>query len=257
VSGEARGEPAIVAIIPARMASTRLPGKMLLAETGKPLVQYAVESARRCSMIQQVVVAADDEAIVQALSPHGTRCVMTGLQHPNGSSRLAEAASLLGLSDDAIVVNVQGDEPDLPAVTLEKTIQALVNDRAASVSTAACAIRDQSEIANPNVVKVVMTVAGRAMYFSRSAIPFIRVESARPTVLRHIGLYVYRAGFLKRYVKLAATMLEQAESLEQLRILEHGELIAVARCDEAAGLSGIDTREQYEAFVRREMRTGR
>lgn len=252
MSGGARLAPRIVAIIPARLASTRLPGKMLLSDTGKPLVQYAVKVAQRCSMIEQVVVAADDASIVQALVPFGTRCVMTRTDHPNGSSRLAEAAALLGLADDAIVVNVQGDEPDLPASTLEKTIEALLADDKSAVSTAACTLHDAAEIGNPNIVKVVRGVTGRALYFSRSAIPYVRNASTHATTLRHIGLYVYRAGFLKRYVTMQPTALEQAESLEQLRILEHGEQIAVALCDEAAGLSGIDTREQYDAFVRRE-----
>ncbi|MFT3685102.1 MAG: 3-deoxy-manno-octulosonate cytidylyltransferase [Phycisphaerales bacterium] len=204
-------------------------------------------------MRRAVVIATDSQRVADALRPYGTRVVLTNPDHPNGTSRLAEAASILGLDDNDVVVNAQGDEPEMPPEVIDAAATTLVNTPTAVVGTACCAFGPGEDPANPNIVKVVRGIDGRALYFSRSRIPFDRDarggEDARP--LRHVGVYAYRVGFLKTYVTLPSTPLERAESLEQLRVLEHGHTIAVARCDAASGLTGIDTREQYDEFVRR------
>lgn len=230
-----------VAIIPARLASTRLAEKVLLAETGTPLVQHAVERARLASSISEVIVAADDHRIVDAVEPFGTRAVLTSAEHPNGTSRLAEAAELLGLDASEIVVNVQGDEPELDPGSIDAAV-AQLERTGADIATVATPM-DATEADDPNIVKVVCRVDGLAMYFSRSRIPSVG------DVLRHVGLYVYRRSTLERYLSLEPTTGERAERLEQLRALEHGLSIAVAIRDESD--PGIDTREQYDAFVAR------
>lgn len=238
-------------IIPARLASSRFAEKMLAAVTGMPLVQHVVEAARGARCASQVVVAADDERIAAALKPFGTRVLLTSVDHLNGTSRLAEAAALLGLGDEEIVVNAQGDEPEMDPAVLDAACSALVASTRAQVATAAAELASDEEAVNPNVVKVVCDLSGHALYFSRSRIPFDRdgkrAEASRP--LRHIGVYVYRVAFLRQYALMASTPMERAEQLEQLRVLEHGHAIAVARV--TAGHAGIDTAEQYAAFVER------
>ena len=240
-------------VIPARLASTRLPEKVLLSETGRPMVQHVVEGAGRARCAGAVVVATDSERVAGALRAFGTRVVMTREDHPNGTSRLCEAAALLGLRDDDLVVNAQGDEPEMPAEVIDAAVAALVATPAAVVGTVCCGFGEGEDAGNPNIVKVVRRGDGCALYFSRSRVPLDRDgrggTDAEP--LRHVGVYVYRVAFLKRYVGMASTPLERAESLEQLRVLESGYGIAVARCDAARGLTGIDTREQYDEFVRR------
>lgn len=238
-------------IIPARLGSTRLPGKVLLADTGKPLVQHVVESARTAARAQRVVVATDDQRVADALQPFGTEVVLTRADHPNGTSRLAEAAAKLGLPDDSVIVNAQGDEPEMQSEVIDAAVEALTRAPAASVGTAAAPFTDGEDHANPNLVKVVRRLDGTALYFTRAAAPFDR-DGRRPTdarPLRHIGVYVYRRAFLDRYVALAPTPLEQCEQLEQLRVLEHGHSIAVAVVPRAT--QGIDTPEQYADFVAR------
>lgn len=239
-----------VVIVPARLASTRFPEKMLAARTGKPLVQHAVEAARAAACAREVVVAADHRRIAEALAPYGTRVVLTSPEHPNGTSRLAEAAALLGLPDEQVVVNAQGDEPEMAGAVVDAAAGALVHTPRAAIGTA-CAPLGWDEAADPNVVKVARALDGTALYFSRSVLPCDRDGRREPAArpLRHIGVYAYRAGFLRTYAALASTPLERAEQLEQLRALEHGHAIAVATC--AAAHPGIDTPEQYEAFVRR------
>lgn len=240
-------------VVPARLASTRLPEKVLLNQTGKPMVQHVVDAAARARCASQVVVATDSARVADALASFGTRVVMTRADHPNGTSRLAEAATLLGLTDDAVVVNAQGDEPEMPAAVIDAAAAALANTAGAVVGTVCCGFGAGEDPANPNIVKVVRRADGCALYFSRSRVPFDRdsrgSQDAEP--LRHVGVYAYRLGFLKKYASMPSTPLERAESLEQLRVLENGFTIAVARCDEARGLTGIDTREQYDEFVRR------
>ncbi|HZW06112.1 MAG TPA: 3-deoxy-manno-octulosonate cytidylyltransferase [Phycisphaerales bacterium] len=240
-------------VVPARLASTRLPEKVLLAETGRPMVQHVVDGARAARCAREVVVATDSQRVAAALAGFGTRVVMTRADHPNGTSRLCEAAGLLGLADDDLVVNAQGDEPEMPAEVIDAAVAALVATPSAVVGTVCCGLGKGEDAANPNIVKVVRRADGCALYFSRSRVPADRDGRGGPDAepLRHVGVYVYRVSFLKRYVEMASTPLERAESLEQLRVLENGFSIAVARCDAARGLTGIDTREQYDEFVRR------
>lgn len=236
-----------IGIIPARLGSTRFPGKVLAATTGKPLIRHVWEAARRSASLSRVVVATDDETVRAAVAGFGGEAVMTSPEHPNGSSRLAEASVALGLAPDALVVNVQGDEPELEPGAIDAAV-ALARRGGFEVATIASAFGPGENPADPNIVKVVCGVDHAALYFSRSLIPFPREAGGAPP-LRHVGLYVYRAGFLRTYVTLPRTPLEKSESLEQLRILEHGYRIGVARFD-CRG-TGIDTPEQYEAFVRR------
>ncbi len=237
----------VVAIIPARYASTRLPGKPLLGETGKPLIQHVVESVHRARGVERIVVATDDGRIAEAVGAFGGEALMTRGDHACGTDRLAEAAEKLGLADDDIVVNVQGDEPEIPPACLEKLI-GLLAESSAPMATLATPLAG-AEVGDPNRVKVVCDLSGRAMYFSRSPIPHDRDGCGGVEYLLHLGVYAYRAGFLKEFASLPPTLAEQAEKLEQLRALEHGREIVVAVV--AYDGSGIDTRADYEAFVRR------
>lgn len=238
-----------IAIIPARLASTRFPEKVLASATGKPLIQHVWENTRRAGSLSRVIIATDHPRVQAACLAFGADVVMTRDDHPNGSSRLAEAATKLGLSDTDVVVNVQGDEPEMEPVVIDAAVAALVRS-GAEAATVASPFATGEDPANPNIVKVVVRRDGCALYFSRSLLPFPRVPGVEgATPLRHVGLYVYRVGFLKQYPALAPTPLERAESLEQLRILEHGYRIAVA-VTPCHGV-GIDTPEQYEAFVAR------
>ena len=219
-------------LIPARLASTRLPNKPLADIAGLPMV---VRVARRILSLAgptpapRVVVAADSPQIVSACQAHGIEAVLTRADHPSGSDRLAEACSLLGLADDEIVVNVQGDEPLIDPQLVQTVANLLTNMPLAHISTAAHAIESIADFDNPNVVKVVLDAAGMALYFSRAPIPFPRDtpgQLPKPAALRHIGIYGYRAGFLKRFPGLGQAPVELAESLEQLRALWHGYRIA-------------------------------
>jgi 3-deoxy-manno-octulosonate cytidylyltransferase (CMP-KDO synthetase) len=238
----------VAVIIPARFASSRFPGKMLAAETGKPLIQHTWERAKLSTRASRVLIAADDERIIAAAKRFGAEAVMTRVDHPNGSSRLAEAAAKL---TESIIINVQGDEPELEPELIDAAVEALDRDSGAVVSTIASPFNVADDPTNPNIVKVVLSAQGRALYFSRSLIPFDRDNAGVVKPLRHVGLYGYRREFLLKYPSLPATPLEKSESLEQLRILEHGHAIAVAVRD-SRGV-GIDTPEQYAAFVARVM----
>jgi 3-deoxy-manno-octulosonate cytidylyltransferase (CMP-KDO synthetase) len=251
-------------IIPARLGSTRLPGKMLLARTGRTLIEHVVYAARQATIGAKVVVATDHDNIAKVLARVNVDCVMTSPAHTNGTSRLAEAADLLGLADDHIVINVQGDEPEIPPSVIDAAVHALCTEPGASIGTVACALTPQEDPHNPNLVKVVLAgtaeqkrSVAKALYFSRSQVPFVRDAGSSGTShrgaepLRHVGIYAYRASFLRQYAKFSPTPYELTESLEQLRALELGYSIAVARDDAASGLTGIDTIEQYQAFVAR------
>ncbi len=241
--------PSITVIVPARLGSTRFPGKVLAAKTGKPLIQHVVEAASRLRAASRVVVAADDRRIIEAVRAFGGEAVLTG-EHPNGTSRLAEAARVLGLPPESIVVNVEGDEPELDPGLIDAAVGALVSS-GAPMATAAVPFEPSEDPRDPSVVKVVRRLDGTALYFSRALVPFPRdAAGPRPAPLRHVGLYAYRRAFLDVYVSLAPTELERVEQLEQLRVLAHGHAIAVA-VGEARGHAGIDTPEQYEAFVAR------
>ena len=239
-------------LIPARLASTRLPGKPLADIAGLPMI---VRVARRAaqSAARSVTVAADDASIVAACTANGVAAVLTGAHHASGSDRLAEAARLLGLSGAAIVVNVQGDEPMIDPALVDACAALLERRGDCVMSTAAHPIASAADFANPNIVKVVLDAGGAALYFSRAPVPWPRDRagafdpgpSDQPP-LRHVGLYASRAEFLQRYPLLAPSPLEAIEQLEQLRVLWHGERIAVHVSHGAPGI-GIDTPADLEA----------
>ena len=231
---------AFVVLVPARLASTRLPRKALADIGGVPMI---VRVARRASSSQasRVVVAADDAEIVAACAAHGVVALLTSPRHATGSDRIAEASDALGLADDEIVVNVQGDEPLIEPALIDACAALLAQERDCVMSTVAHAIHDRADFENINIVKVVLDARGRALYFSRAPIPWPRDEPASaPTALRHVGLYAYRTGFLRRFPRLAHSPLEDIERLEQLRVLWHGERIAVHVSTLAPGV-GVDT----------------
>ena len=236
-------------VIPARLASSRLPNKPLADIAGLPMVVRVAQRAMQ-SQATQVVVAADDERIVQVCKAHGVQVLLTRQDHVSGSDRLAEACQLLGLPDDALVVNVQGDEPLMRPDLINEVARVLTERSEASMSTAAHAIGSVEEFANPNVVKVVMDARQMALYFSRAPIPWWRDGQSvagfkslpNPAPLRHIGIYAYRAGFLALFPQLTPAPIESMESLEQLRALWHGHRIAVHVTSEAPG-PGVDTPE--------------
>jgi len=235
-------------VIPARFGSTRFPAKILASDTGKPLVQHVVDQVRRCKLVREVIVATDDERIVAALKPFGTRCLMTDPNHPSGTDRIAEVAQRLS---DGIIVNVQGDEPEIEPKTVDGLIALLMQTETVGMATAATPFIPPADPRDPNLVKVVMDCNGRAMYFSRSPIPFHRdaADGHPPTYYLHLGIYAYARPFLLRMAGWKPTPAELAERLEQLRALEHREEIFVLKVNRAT--HGIDTPEQYQAFVRR------
>jgi 3-deoxy-manno-octulosonate cytidylyltransferase (CMP-KDO synthetase) len=242
-------------LIPARLASSRLPDKPLADLGGKPMVVRVAERVAGAGALS-VTVATDHERIAAACEAHGVRVVMTRVDHANGSDRLAEACTLLRLDGDDIVVNVQGDEPLIDPALVSACAELLQARPECKVATAAHEIHDVADFANPNVVKVVTDALGRALYFSRAPLPWWRDGSqpGQPALpqghaLRHIGLYAYRAGFLRSLPALAQSPLEHIEALEQLRVLWHGERIAVHRADSAPA-AGVDTPEDL-ARVRR------
>jgi len=242
---------AFTVLIPARLASTRLPDKPLADIAGLPMIVRVAQQASK-SKAQGVVVAADDEAIVDACEQHDVQVVLTRADHPSGSDRLAEACELLALQGGDIVVNVQGDEP-LIAPALIDSVAALLERRpAAQMSTAAHRIDDLADVAHTNVVKVVLDSQGMALYFSRATIPWSRDAfasgiGALPSMplLRHVGIYGYRAGFLRGFPRMPQAPIEKAEALEQLRALWHGHRIAVHVTETAPGV-GVDTPADLE-----------
>ncbi len=243
----------IVAVIPARFASTRLPGKPLLSDTGRPLIQHVVEAARRSKSIERVIVATDDDRIAAAVSRFGGEFMMTSATHATGTDRVAEVAATL--EGCRIVVNLQGDEPEISGETLDQVVALLENDPEVPMSTLATPIIDESIYRDPSCVKVVRSSRGRALYFSRSPIPCHRdglpqnPTPANPLAYLHLGLYAYRRDFLLNLNTLPHSPIEAAEKLEQLRVLEAGYPIAVGVVDEPS--IGIDTPEDYARFIER------
>jgi len=242
---------AFTVIVPARLASTRLPHKPLADIHGLPMVVRVAQRAA-LSNASQVVVAADSIEIVQACQAHGVRAMLTQVNHPSGSDRLAEASALLGLKPHDVVVNVQGDEPLINPELINQVAELLVQRPTASMSTAAHEIHELAEFTNPNVVKVVIDQAQLALYFSRAPIPWWRDGFAngiqtlpQPAPLRHIGIYAYRVGFLQSFPSLQAAPIETGEALEQLRALWHGHKIAVHITPDVPG-PGVDTPEDLE-----------
>jgi len=242
---------AYTVIVPARLASTRLPHKPLADIHGLPMVVRVAQRAA-LSNASQVVVAADSIEIVQACQAHGVRAMLTQVDHPSGSDRLAEASALLGLQPHDVVVNVQGDEPLINPELINQVAELLIQRPSASMSTAAHEIHELAEFTNPNVVKVVIDQSQLALYFSRAPIPWWRDGFAKgiqtlpqPGPLRHIGIYAYRVGFLQSFPTLQAAPIETGEALEQLRALWHGHKIAVHITPDVPG-PGVDTPEDLE-----------
>jgi 3-deoxy-manno-octulosonate cytidylyltransferase (CMP-KDO synthetase) len=232
-------------IIPARLGSTRFPGKAIAADTGRPLVQHVVDQVARCKRVKRTIVATDDRRIVEALQPFGTECVMTSVDHQSGTDRIAEVARTL---DDDIIVNVQGDEPEIKPYMIDLLI-GMLETSGEQMATAASRWPADAEPSDPNLVKVVVNARQEAMYFSRAQIPFPRDRESVAEYLLHQGIYAYRREFLLKFASLPQTQLEKTEKLEQLRALENGHKIRVLIADRP--VHGIDTPEQYKAFVER------
>ena len=243
-------------VIPARYASTRLPGKPLADIGGKPMVVRVAEAAAR-SGAAELWVATDDVRVAAAVGEHGIKVAMTRADHASGTDRIAEVAQQLGWGDEDIVVNVQGDEPLIDPALVARVAQALAGDAAAAIATAAHGGLSAAEFFDPNVVKVVLDAAGRAHYFSRAPVPWARDAFAANRAdlpadlpaLRHVGLYAYRVSFLRAFAGLAPAPTEQWEALEQLRALWHGYPIRVVVCDTAPA-AGVDTPQDLERVRR-------
>lgn len=250
-------EQLVIAIIPARYASTRLEGKLLLSIGGKPLILHTLEQAKKAKNINQVIVATDSELILQVVQQSGNRAILTSPNHQSGSDRIAEVVETL--PENSIIVNVQGDEPMIPPGTIEKAVEVLLNDESLVMSTTCEKIESPQDVFSPDVVKVVTDENDFALYFSRSPIPFPReavkqygtLEKAlhiEPGLIanfrKHTGLYVYRREFLLEYTKMRQSNLEKVEMLEQLRVLENGYKIKVIEVEESS--IGVDTREDFE-----------
>ncbi len=231
----------IVGLIPSRWGSSRFPGKPLHIIAGKPLVQHVWERVSRCTKLDDIAIATDDERIYNAAIAFGAKAIMTSPDHPSGSDRLAEAVQ--SFPNATHVINIQGDEPLIDPDLIDRLADALVSDKGISMATVVCPIHDEEDLNNPNIVKVALTTTGDALYFSRSVIPYARNPRVTPA-LRHLGIYAYRRDFLENYVKWEPTPLELTESLEQLRALENGARIKVIMTDHVS--VGVDTPEQAE-----------
>jgi len=252
----------VIAIIPARYASVRLPGKMLLEIAGKPLILHTLGQAKKARTVSRVIVATDDERIFRIVTENGGEAVMTSPDHKSGSDRLAEVAE--GLPADSIIVNVQGDEPMIEPETIDAAVEALINDPRADIATTCEPIESLWDLLNGNNVKVVVGDAGYALHFSRSPMPWPREASLRyggdpnvaieeePELLsnfrKHTGLYVYRREYLLKFTRMPQTRLEKFEMLEQLRAMENGAKIRVV--DTLGNAIGVDTREDFERVKR-------
>ena len=238
--------PEFFVVIPARLGSTRLPRKPLADIDGKPMVVRVAEQAKK-SLAQSVVVATDSTEIQAACDQHRIECLLTNPDHSTGTDRLAEVAQLLKLPNNALVVNVQGDEPLIPPELINEVANTLADHHECAISTVAVPIQDDAEIQNPNVVKVVLNRNSEALYFSRATIPFVRDPENTKNIshLRHLGIYAYKADFLQAYTRLESAPPEQAEALEQLRALWNGYRIAVHVAQDAPP-AGVDTPEDLE-----------
>jgi len=246
----------VIAIIPARYASTRFPGKPLANETGKPLIQHVYERVAQARRARRCIVATDDERIAAAVRSFGGDAVMTRPDHPSGTDRIAEVVRGLPGGDNDIIVNVQGDEPELEPEYLDRLTERLAREPGeCPIATLACPFPADADPRDPNAVKVVVNSAGRALYFSRALIPYPRDAGAagRPAAcLLHLGVYAYRRSFLLKLAAWPPGVLEQVEKLEQLRVLERGVALAVEIVEHAS--VGIDTPRDYEQFVARQRR---
>ena len=233
-------------IIPARYASSRLPGKPLLDIAGKPMLQHVYERAIE-SEATEVIIATDDDRIKQSAKSFGAKVCMTKRDHPSGTDRLAEVASIFQFNDDHIIVNLQGDEPCLPSELINQVAADLAQNCNADIATLYSRITQLEQVFDPNIVKVILDIDGYALYFSRAPIPWIRDHFSKKSIpdmtlphYRHIGLYAYRTSFLTHYAELSSSLIEQAESLEQLRALFHGKKIHLSEAKINSG-HGVDT----------------
>ncbi len=242
----------VVAIIPARFGSTRFPGKPLAKQTGKYLIQHVYEQVIAARRVNRCIVATDDERIVEAVRSFGGEATMTRADHPSGTDRLAEVVRGLDGTPDDIILNVQGDEPELEPAHLDRLVECLVADGACSVATLAAPFPATADPRDPNCVKVVCNRQGQALYFSRALIPWPREQQAAADDydwLLHLGIYAYRRAFLLDFASWETSPLERIERLEQLRVLDNGYAMAVTVVQHAC--AGIDTPEDYEQFVAR------
>lgn len=235
----------IVGVIPARLGSTRLPNKVLLPIAGKPMIQHVWEQAKKIRGLDAVLIACDDQKILDEAVKFGGTAILTRADHPNGTSRIAEAVEK---TDFDIVVNIQGDQPLLDCVAIENLADFLRNNSAVPMATLAIRSTDAAEYRNPNVVKVVQDASGKALYFSRSPLPFLRDSEMTPEFWKHIGVYGYRKDFLKKFVSWPAGRLEEAEKLEQLRVLERGHPIQVIETKQ--DFVSVDTAEDLKQAER-------
>lgn len=232
--------------IPARFHSTRLPGKPLEEAGGRPLIQWVHDAACR-SAAERVVIATDDERVMAAAAAFGAEACLTAGHHASGTDRICEAAQRLGIDRESIIVNLQGDEPSMPGDLIDSVARTLAESPDASIATAAHEISEELDLGNPNVVKVVCDRYGKALYFSRSLVPYPRQTEPDTVAYRHLGLYAYRYGYLREFTSRAPTMLERTECLEQLRALEYGDAIAV-HISTHTPTPGIDTPEDLARF---------
>jgi 3-deoxy-manno-octulosonate cytidylyltransferase (CMP-KDO synthetase) len=233
----------IVGLIPARLAATRLPNKPLADIAGKTMIQHVYERTRQAAGVSAVAIATPDEAVAEAVAAFGGQAVMTSAEHRSGTDRLAEAATVLGLAPEDIVINIQGDEPLLEPAAIEAVVAPLLEDVALPMSSLMCPC-PKVDLDNPACVKVVTALNGDALYFSRARLPFARNPTGGAIVMQHVGLYAYRRHFLATFAALPPTPLEQTEGLEQLRVLENGYRIRMVRVETAP--VGVDTPEDLE-----------
>jgi 3-deoxy-manno-octulosonate cytidylyltransferase (CMP-KDO synthetase) len=239
----------IIVVIPARYGSSRFVGKVLARETGKYLLQHTYERALCAKSVDQALIATDDQRVMDACAEFGGACVMTSVAHQSGTDRIAEAVADM---DADIIINLQADEPEIDPSYIDQVAGLLLDNPDAEMATLLAPFETADDIANPNIVKCITDTTGRAIYFSRSAIPYDRNASGVGEVChykRHLGIYAYRKDFLMEYTSLEPSFLEQCEKLEQLRAIENGYTILTGMVDKA--WDGVDTEEQYQAFARR------
>jgi 3-deoxy-manno-octulosonate cytidylyltransferase (CMP-KDO synthetase) len=239
----------IIVVIPARYGSSRFAGKVLAKETGKYLVQHTYERALCAKSVDQALIATDDQRVMAACAEFGAACVMTSADHQSGTDRIAEAVADV---DVDIVVNLQADEPEIDSEYIDRVAGLLIDNPDASMATLLAPFETADDVANPNIVKCITDTRGRAIYFSRSVIPYDRQSGGvgeAGKYKRHLGIYAYRKSFLMKYTSMKPSFLEQTEKLEQLRAIENGYTILTAMVEKA--WDGVDTEEQYQAFVQR------
>jgi len=234
----------VYGIIPARYGSTRLPAKVLADIAGKPLIQWVYERARKSPSLDRLVVATDDERIYERVRSFGGEVLETSPAHPSGTDRVCEAARILRAQDEDLIVNIQGDQPLFESAMIDELVEPLRNDPSINMGALVYPVRTPEELANPSVVKVVFDRKGFALYFSRSPMPYVISTSSQPRYYKHIGPYAYRMEFLTKFTRMERGVLEQGESLEQLRALEHGYRIKVV--ETKFDSQEVDTSEDLE-----------